>query len=185
MNPQGTWLSKPTGLQPWDPEACSERKMAPKELMSTHSSQDPAQKCNSLKDAQVQCEESPSTNLQVLAREAGTCWDTLWGWKLVSPISELCLHLTLRLNKALTVCAQHSTSFCVRESVYKNEGPYEKVRMLPSPCLLCSSHDRPVNQLRCWGKEWRFFFSAAAALGIFSCSMWESSSLTRDQTEAP
>lgn len=94
MNPQGTWLSKPTGLQPWDPEACSERKMAPKELMSTHSSQDPAQKCNSLKDAQVQCEESPSTNLQVLAREAGTCWDTLWGWKLVSPISELCLHCT-------------------------------------------------------------------------------------------
>lgn len=94
MNPQGTWLSKPTGLQPWDPEACSERKMAPKELMSTHSSQDRAQKCNSLKDAQVQCEESPSTNLQVLAREAGTCWDTLWGWKLVSPISELCLHCT-------------------------------------------------------------------------------------------
>ena len=62
--------------------------------MSTHSSQDPAQKHNCLKDAQVLCEESPPTDLKVLAREAGTCWDTLWGWKLVSPIFELCLYCT-------------------------------------------------------------------------------------------
>lgn len=67
--------------------------MALEELVSTHSSsQDPAQKRNCLKDAQVLCEESPSsTDLKVLAREAG---DTLWGWKLVSPIFELCLYCT-------------------------------------------------------------------------------------------
>ena len=94
MSPQGTWLSKPTGLQPWNPEACSERKMALKERVSTHSSQDPAQKRNCLKGAQVLCEESPSTNIKVLAKEAGICWDTLWGWKLLSPIFELSLHCT-------------------------------------------------------------------------------------------
>lgn len=68
--------------------------MALKELVSTHSSQDPAQKCNSLKGAQVLCEESPFTNIKVLAKEAGTCWDTPWGWKLLSPIFELSLHCT-------------------------------------------------------------------------------------------
>lgn len=39
-------------------------------------------------------EESPSTNLSGVSQRGRTCWDTLWGWKLVSPISELCLHCT-------------------------------------------------------------------------------------------
>lgn len=58
--------------------------MAPKELMSTHSSQDPAQKRNSLKDAQV--------HVKKVHQLIFVCWPErqgpagiLWGWKLVSP----------------------------------------------------------------------------------------------------
>ena len=73
--------------------------------------------------------------------------------------------------------------------MYKNEGSYENVRMLPSPCLLCLSHDRPVNQGVVVIRNGDSFFQLqqvlAVALGIFSCSLWESSYLTRDQTEAP
>ena len=42
-----------------------------------------------LKGAQVFCEENSFPNLKELAGEAGACWDTLWGQKLVGPIFEL------------------------------------------------------------------------------------------------